>query len=285
MKWFNLTLLLVASSLTVMIIIEPVILDRLEFDDSVQVEPLPQRLKTIRLIRELPEPLEPRPIADSGGLPKSPEVPIEAPVLAETSGVGTPQFVELPVESVEQRESSPVVSIDHADELSGNGGQDKQAESEWRCFNYGPFESFAELESVGRGLVSSLEVSEWGEYEEPYTEQRHWVALNSATNNDEVALLIQQLNAKGFRDHYRPGSTEHPFLISLGLFKEMERAQRHRNELERAGFDAEILRRETDYSRRWLSFRTTATDSRLDATIEAEGRAWKLKGVPCGVLE
>lgn len=287
-----------------MVVIEPVVLSKLDSQGEVVVEPLPSNLNTIRLLSELSEPLARYPEDDPGSttqvskaavsvVSQSAEHPetsgsgdVDQPLSSSrTQGVAQVQFVEEPVGLAadtdlvpdEQPLSEPSgVRVDQNDSPVAV----EVAEQSWRCFQYGPFDTFAELETVALALVSLVEVPVWGEIEEPYSEQRHWVAVNAATSEAEVAAWIDTLNSKGFRDHYRPGSAEYPFLISLGLFKDLDRAEGHLRRLKQAGVEAEVLLRETEYSRRWLSFKTTATQKLVEEALKGAS-AKEIKPVSC----
>ena len=288
-----------------MVVIEPVVLSKLNSQGNVMVEPLPDHLNNIRLLSELSEPLARHPEdgrGSSGQLSKaaatavsqSTEVPeasgldeTEQPLTSSrTQGLAQVQFVEEPAGGVTADtdmvpDEQPLFEQSDVtiDQNSSSVPVDF-AEQSWRCFQYGPFDTFAEVEAAALALVPLVEVPFWGEVEEPYTEQRHWVAVNAATSEAEVESWIDTLNSKGFRDHYRPGSAEYPFLISLGLFKDLDRAEGHLRSLKQAGVPAEVLLRKTEYSRRWLSFKTTASQKSVEEALEGAS-AKEIKPVSC----
>ncbi len=288
-----------------MVVIEPVVLSKLNSQGQVVVEPLPDDLNNIRLLSELSEPLVRHPEEGPGSsaqlpkaavsaVPKSAEYPeasgfdaTKQPLTSSrTQGLAQIQFVEEPVGGVTANidmvaDEQPLSEqSDVRSDQNDSSAPVEFAEQSWRCFQYGPFDTFAEVEAAALALVPLVEVPFWGEVEEPYTEQRHWVAVNAATSEAEVESWIDILNSKGFRDHYRPGSAEYPFLISLGLFKDLDRAEGHLRNLKQAGVPAEVLLRKTEYSRRWLSFKTTASQNSVEEALEGTS-AKEIKPVSC----
>ena len=298
MKWFNLSLLLMALVLAVMLVVEPFVLARIGPEKANRPPKMPSSVVEISTLSELSAPLpaistlkkrrvsKPRPaLAKATAKPSTP--PEKSNTIAQTQALKTPEFIEKPINA--DREL-PVLSAAKVEPVpSPSSGAAEQAEqlaaavASPRCFRFGPLASFSKVQAVGDSLVKEFELIKWGEVEEGYTENRHWIVLASAQNAGQAQLSVKQLDEKGFRDHYLPLAADEPHLVSLGIFKDRNRADRHLASLTKAGFNAELRGRQLEFSRRWLTFETAARMSELAEFVGGLGGDAQLETCPGSV--
>ena len=285
MKWFNLSLLLMALVLGVMLVVEPFVLARIGPVKEDRPAKLPSTVMKIKTLSELSSPLpevstlkKPKKIS-----PRKPTVkvknqksvtPTKSTAIAQTQALKIADFAEQPMDSLVD---SGVLTQDISDakkelEIAVESvpvAATLPVIDPVQCFRFGPLVSFSKVQAAGDQLVKRFEILSWGEVEEAYTEQRHWIVLAGARTAQQAGSLVKQLDGKGFRDHYLPLSVEEPHLVSLGIFKDRTRADRHLSALGSAGFGAELRARELEFTRRWLTFETAAPRKELAQLLTA----------------
>ena len=281
MKWFNLSLLLTALVLTVMLVVEPFVLARIGPSKAERPPKLPASIIDIRTLSELATPLPAistlKPRQQVNATKKQASTSYQRsenqPEIAQTQALNQVSFEKQPIDKVVEP-SLP----DKVDELAHKPAvkvapvapaEPPPIITPAICYRFGPLESFSAITEVGDRLVKKFEVTSWGEVEEAYTEQRYWIVLEGVRTNEETKLLVKQLDSKGFAEHYLPLSIEEPQLISLGIFKARDRAERHLATLGSAGFGAVMRDRQVELSRRWLTFKTAADVAKLTKFVTA----------------
>lgn len=267
MKWFNLSLLLVVVALTVVVLVEPVVLNNFTTVTTATVEPLPDSINNIQTLDELSTPLTE--IPGPGARSANEAVPVvETPVAAVSGNDVLTRKLENPVfagESLDQKKESEVIAaVDPENPAETTPAQNTEPEVEANpvaasepvinCYRYGPLKDFDQVAAAGDLMVKRGYSSGWDEVEEPFSEPRYWVVLDVAETRQQARDWVKKLDEKKFGDHYLPLNEEEPHLISLGIFKTSDRARRHLDSLTKAGFPVKLRPKPVELSRRWVRF-------------------------------
>ena len=258
MKWFNLSLLLVGIALVVVLVVEPTVLNNLGSVKSARNESLPVSLESIQTIDELSMPLAliPRPSTDL-------ELPTGEPPAVQVGQAQT-QKLENVVLVTEELET-PAANAEPGPLQNEATSQPEptelvppetinEPEPALSCYRYGPLKDFKQVEAAGELLVNQNLTTEWAEIEAPYTDVRYWVVLDEARTRQQARNWVQKLDDKKFGDHYLSLSGKEPYLISLGIFKSVDRAERHQASLQGNGFPVKVRTKPIEQSRRWVQF-------------------------------
>jgi len=139
-------------------------------------------------------------------------------------------------------ESAATASAAQVSPASGMPPQAATAARESRCVSLGPFRELSQAATAASnlrsgGLKPTQRVGEgdiWVGY---------WVHLPDLGSRSEAQEVLAKLRANGVSDSYIiPGDTE-GHTISLGVFSEIQRAGRRREEVRRLGFDPTVVDR------------------------------------------
>ncbi|MBV1889647.1 MAG: hypothetical protein KUG54_01335 [Gammaproteobacteria bacterium] len=298
MKWFNLSLALMALVLAVMLVVEPFVLARIGPSKADGPPRMPSSVVEISTLSELSTPLPAISTLKKKRVPKVRraiaketakilESTDNPSAIAQTQALKISGFVETPIKAGDEPSVAPVTKIEPVPNLPSQAvepiKQSAVVVAPPRCFRYGPLTSFSKVQAVGDKLVKEFELIKWGEAEEGYTETRHWIVLDSAQTVEQTRVLVKQLDSKGFPDHYLPLASDEPHLVSLGIFKDRNRADRHLASLSAAGFDAQLRDRQLEFSRRWLTFETATPMAELAEFVGGLGGEAVLEACPGGV--
>jgi hypothetical protein len=149
------------------------------------------------------------------------------------------------------------------------------------CISVGPFQDLssaaqaaATLKSAGFDSEQHLEQGEmWVGY---------WLSLQGLGSRDEADRALAQLKEQGISDAYIIPGSDPPNVVSLGVFKDHERAQRRLKEIQNLGLPAQLSDRKRAGSVYWLDI-AVATGQSLDlALLGAEpGKILRLETRPC----
>ena len=137
-----------------------------------------------------------------------------------------------------------------------------------KCVSVGPFQDLstvvqasAILKGVGFDSRQRLEQGElW---------VGHWVSISGFNSHEQAQNAIERLKDKGVADAYILPGGEASNVISLGVFKEHERAQRRMNEAKNLGFDATIADRTRTGSVYWVDVDLKDGKQTLDTSVLA----------------
>lgn len=122
-----------------------------------------------------------------------------------------------------------------------------------RCLSLGPFpdnDAFAEAEAklAALGLSGKRRLAEgqiWVGY---------WIFLSPEGSREQAVAKVGALRKLGVGDIYIEPAGERENAISLGVFKERNRAQRRYREIRDLGFEPQIARRTRQGTVYWLDF-------------------------------
>jgi len=155
------------------------------------------------------------------------------------------------------------------------------AASESRCTSVGPFQDLssavqaaATLNGAGFESTQRLEQGEmWVGY---------WLSLQGLGTREEADVALATLKEKGITDAYIIPSSDPPNVVSLGVFKDHDRAQKRLNEIQQLGLPAQLSDRKRAGSVYWLDV-AVAAGKELDlASLGAQpGKILRLETRSC----
>jgi len=150
-----------------------------------------------------------------------------------------------------------------------------------RCLSIGPFQDLptvtqasAVLNGVGYEPKQRLEQGElW---------VGHWVSAGGFATHDEAQLALARLKEKGITDATILPGSDAGNVISLGVFKDHERAQRRLNEAKNLGLKATLADRTRSGSVYWVDLDLNGREPPDLATLSAQpGKIVRLETRPC----
>jgi uncharacterized membrane protein len=143
-----------------------------------------------------------------------------------------------------------------------------QDPNEQKCVSVGPFQDLptvvqasAVLKGAGFDSRQRLEQGElW---------VGHWVSIAGFATHEQAQNAIDRLKDKGVADAYILPGSDPPNVVSLGVFKEHDRAQRRMNEAKALGFDPVIADRTRAGSVYWVDVDLKDSKQAVDTSILA----------------
>jgi len=125
------------------------------------------------------------------------------------------------------------------------------------CTSVGPFQDLttavqaaATLNGAGFESTQRLEQGEmWVGY---------WLSLQGLGTREEADRALAKLKEKGITDAYIIPGSDPPNIVSLGVFKDHERAQKRLNEIQQLGLPAQLSDRKRSGSVYWLDVAANA---------------------------
>ncbi len=276
MKWFNLSLLLVVIALGVVLVIEPAVITQLLPAQQVTATALPESVADIQTLDELEVPP-----ALLTAKPRSVPRPVKPqPVIQGEAQTQQLKSVEFTAEQLDQPDNADQPATDNprpGDSLPEDSAENEAAVdmepaagATTDCYRDGPLQDFDQVAAAGDLLVSGSMIDSWAEIEAPYIEQRFWVVLDESGSREQAREWIRKLDEKKFGDHYLPRDVGEPYLISLGIFKTTDRAERHLQALKAAEFPVKLRPKPVELSRRWVAFAAPpASETTLKTALAA----------------
>jgi hypothetical protein len=151
-----------------------------------------------------------------------------------------------------------------------------------KCVSLGPFqdlptvvEASAIMKGAGYEPRQRLEQGElWVGY---------WVSIPGSTTHEQAERATTKLKDKGIVDAYILPGMDSGNVISLGVFKEHERAQRRMNEAKSLGFNATMADRTRAGSVYWVDIDVKNGGQTIDTSIlgSQPGKIMRLESRPC----
>ena len=150
------------------------------------------------------------------------------------------------------------------------------------CISVGPFQDLPSATQAAATLHSasfdSRQRLEQGELWVGY-----WLSVQTLRTREAADRAIVSLKEHGITDAYVIPGSDPPNIVSLGVFKEQERAQRLMDEVRKLGFDAQISDRTRSGSVYWLDVTLGEPDKRFDLSLlgAEPGKILRLELRPC----
>jgi cell division protein FtsN len=246
MKWFFSTLLI--ANLGMFIWLYP------QQDMASDGSAVPDDVGKLRLVSEETE--SDRPSADNvlGAYAVEDESPLntDQPVSAEPSRV--PPMV------VTSDQAASQVSAQAAPEENRPAPQPSPI-----CGTLGVFDKRSQAELVSVRLLAKGGKTEITA-ESSNDQAGYWVLIPPQQNRAGAISIAKRLEEAGVSDLWRFTSGELAHAISLGLFRDRERAQARSNKINAMGFDSEVRPRFREKTRYWLNYRYQESASFQDST-------------------
>jgi hypothetical protein len=119
------------------------------------------------------------------------------------------------------------------------------------CLTIGPFATPAELRAAMAALTPGVARIQYREV--AAAQLRGYRVYLPASGSREAALAAaRQLAARGVRDYYVVTAGDQENTVSLGLFRDLENAEKRRDELSAQGFSAVLEPRTEDAAQWWI---------------------------------
>ncbi len=131
-----------------------------------------------------------------------------------------------------------------------------------RCLSLGPFADDETFEAA-RSKLAGLGLSGTRRHAEGQIWVGYWIFLSPERTREEALEKVKLLRERGVGDIYAEPSGERENAVSLGVFKDRNRAQRRYREIRDLGFEPQIARRTRQGTVYWLDF-VPAADVRID---------------------
>lgn len=149
-----------------------------------------------------------------------------------------------------------------------------------RCISVGPFaeasdaeETSARLRSAGYDVEQRVgEGDIWVGY---------WVHLDAIDTREAANRMLETLHENGVTEAYLIPGEDEGDIISLGVFNEIERAGRLRDEVMALGFDPLIVDRARRGTVHWLDVALDTGEEIDFETLQPPGRIVRLERRPC----
>lgn len=121
------------------------------------------------------------------------------------------------------------------------------------CRTLGPFQTQADARAAANALRPLVKRSRTRETQQTQT-RGYWVYFAAAPSREAALASARQLADKKVRDYYVVTAGEQQNMISLGLFRDQNNAERRRAELAALGFDPKVNTRTEDLPVYWIDF-------------------------------
>lgn len=150
------------------------------------------------------------------------------------------------------------------------------------CVSIGPFRALPEAVQASAALRSQgFRPRERVEAGEIWI--GHWVSLRGFASREEANDALRRLKDQGVTDAYVLPGSDPPNVISLGVFSDLSRAQRRRDQIRELGLDPDLTDRRQAGAVYWVDVEMTEPDQELDpASLMTEpGRIVRLELRTC----
>ena len=155
-----------------------------------------------------------------------------------------------------------------------------------RCQTIGPIKDALQADQIMAAIAGQVTRIDLREQRLPQIDGYQILSPPQASLDDSRALTAK-MTAAGFNDFYILQSGPLGRRVSLGVYRDKQRAEDTRAELAALGFDTELLPRSTPQSRFWLEVELLAPVAALDLTEAQQSLGGKLQltATSCGPVE
>lgn len=123
-----------------------------------------------------------------------------------------------------------------------------------RCYTLGPFRELKRLSAFTRDIKDYVVEASFRARDEA-EQSMYWVYLDPVGSLGKATQLSGRLKSQGIKDHYIIKSGDKNSGISLGHFKEKERAYKHAWEIKAKGFSPSVEPVFKSFTIYWLDYR------------------------------
>ncbi|MDH5611151.1 MAG: hypothetical protein OEY66_01660 [Gammaproteobacteria bacterium] len=153
------------------------------------------------------------------------------------------------------QESVAAISPDRSGVVPGQG-ENTGLSKGGGCFTVGPFRDLERLRAVTRGIKKYVIDASYRSHEEKEPAM-FWVYLKPVESYNKAKALSDQLKNMKVKDYFIINSGEQNNGISLGHFREKNRAYEHAKYISSLGFHPEVKALFKDYTIYWLDYEVT----------------------------
>ena len=121
------------------------------------------------------------------------------------------------------------------------------------CFTLGPFRDLEKLRALTRGIKEYVVDASFRSHDEK-EQAMFWVYLKPAENYEKAKVLADRLKSKKVKDYFIVKSGPKLNAISLGHFREKNRAYDHAANMGKLDFSPEVEALFKDYTIYWLDY-------------------------------
>ena len=135
------------------------------------------------------------------------------------------------------------------------------------CYTLGPFRDMEKLRAVTRGIKKYVADASYRSHEER-EQAMFWVYLEPAGGYSQAKALAAKLKSKKVKDYFIVSSEEKLNGISLGHFREKNRAYAHAKHITSLGFKPEVEALFKEYTIFWLDYEVISGESIPESILD-----------------
>jgi hypothetical protein len=121
----------------------------------------------------------------------------------------------------------------------------------YACMALGPFATQEDLRIARNALGSDVQRTR-ARQEQTTQSKGWWVHLPPSATHSAALAQARELGAHNIQDYFVVGSGDNQNTVSLGLFKDPANARKRRDEIDAAGFSAQVSERVENVPEYWL---------------------------------
>lgn len=140
-----------------------------------------------------------------------------------------------------------------------NQGMEAGVTVKSQCFTLGPFRDLEKLRAVSKGIKKYVADTSYRSNEEK-EQATFWVYLKPVADYNRAKILAGQLKSMGVKDYFIVKSEPKINAISLGHFREKDRAYDHAASIGKLGFSPEVEVLFKDYTIYWLDYEVALSE-------------------------
>lgn len=148
------------------------------------------------------------------------------------------------------------------------------------CIEIGPFQTQSDLRQAEQVLVAIGRPLSMREAVERRF-RGYWVYLPASASRDRALVTARELAAAGVRDYYVVTAGDRENMISLGLFRDRDNAERRQNEMRTRGYAADLNERIEEQRVYWLTLAQSAVPDTDWRTLVAAPNELQANPVEC----
>ena len=233
----------------------------------------------LRLVNEIrvevqkrsPEVLTEEAVSEPPVIVSDPEPLGELQVAVATDSTGVPA------------ESEPSARNQDDQDVSADSQAVSEPEEEPRCASIGAFTKRSQAELLSVNLLA-LGVKTEITSESANEQAGFWVLIPPQSDREAAITIAKDLEKAGVADIWRFTSGRLAHAISLGLFRDEERAQARRDKIAAMGFKPEVQPRYREQTQYWLNYQYSGESPMSDALwqdLQEENPELELDESPC----
>lgn len=189
---------------------------------------------------------------------EAPPIPGDVPTIVLLSELGkAAKISEVDAEQPQARGESTTVASRETKTVQQPGPEAKQADVTVKgdqCYTLGPFRELAALRDFTRAIKNYVKTASFRSRDEK-EQTMFWVYLKPVATQTEAMALSRRLTHMNVKDQYVIKSGDKVNGVSLGHFREKNRAYSHAGSLKKQGFNPLVEPVFKDYTLYWLDYR------------------------------